>query len=89
MPFQSTHELREFHRFVGEKLNNGGMDLSPEQALEEWRRLHPDESALAEDTAAIQEALDRNEGNRTQTARQLGISLRTLQYRLKQYFGEE
>jgi len=38
---------------------------------------------------AIQEALDRNEGNRTQTARQLGISLRTLQYRLKQYFGEE
>ena len=50
-------ELREFHRFVGEKLNNGGVDLSPEQALEEWRRLHPDESALAEDTAAIQEAL--------------------------------
>ena len=38
---------------------------------------------------AIQEALDRNEGNRTETARQLGISLRTLQYRLKQYFGDE
>jgi DNA-binding NtrC family response regulator len=38
---------------------------------------------------AIREALDRNEGNRTHAARQLGISLRTLQYRLKQYFGEE
>jgi two-component system response regulator HydG len=37
---------------------------------------------------AIQEALERNEGNRTQAARQLGISLRTLQYRLKEYFGE-
>ena len=34
---------------------------------------------------AIEEALDENEGNRTRTARQLGISLRTLQYRLKQY----
>ena len=38
---------------------------------------------------AIQEALDRNAGNRTHAARQLGISLRTLQYRLKEYFGEE
>jgi DNA-binding NtrC family response regulator len=37
---------------------------------------------------AIQEALDRNAGNRTHAARQLGISLRTLQYRLKEYFEE-
>jgi DNA-binding NtrC family response regulator len=37
---------------------------------------------------AIQEALDRNAGNRTHAARQLGISLRTLQYRLKEYFNE-
>jgi DNA-binding NtrC family response regulator len=34
---------------------------------------------------AIEEALRRNNGNRTQTARDLGISLRTLQYRLKEY----
>jgi DNA-binding NtrC family response regulator len=34
---------------------------------------------------AIEEALRRNDGNRTKTARQLGISLRTLQYRLKEY----
>lgn len=34
---------------------------------------------------AIEEALAANAGNRTHTARQLGISLRTLQYRLKQY----
>jgi len=34
---------------------------------------------------AIEEALRANQGNRTQAARQLGISLRTLQYRLKEY----
>jgi len=34
---------------------------------------------------AIEDALDENQGNRTRTAKQLGISLRTLQYRLKEY----
>jgi DNA-binding NtrC family response regulator len=34
---------------------------------------------------AILEALRRNGGNRTKTAQELGISLRTLQYRLKEY----
>jgi two-component system response regulator HydG len=34
---------------------------------------------------AIEGALRTNRGNRTLAARQLGISLRTLQYRLKEY----
>jgi two-component system, NtrC family, response regulator AtoC len=34
---------------------------------------------------AIEEALKRHHGNRTHAARDLGISLRTLQYRLKEY----
>lgn len=34
---------------------------------------------------AIEDALAENGGNRTRAARQLGISLRTLQYRLKEY----
>jgi len=34
---------------------------------------------------AIEDALLENQGNRTKTAKQLGISLRTLQYRLKEY----
>ncbi|MDX1983751.1 MAG: sigma-54 dependent transcriptional regulator [Bryobacteraceae bacterium] len=34
---------------------------------------------------AIEDALAANGGNRTRTAKQLGISLRTLQYRLKEY----
>lgn len=37
---------------------------------------------------AIEEALRSHHGNRTQAARQLGISLRTLQYRLKEYSNE-
>ena len=35
--------------------------------------------------AVIEEALKANHGNRTHAARQLGISLRKLQYRLKEY----
>jgi two-component system, NtrC family, response regulator AtoC len=34
---------------------------------------------------AIESALRENDGNRTRAAKQLGISLRTLQYRLKEY----
>jgi two-component system response regulator HydG len=34
---------------------------------------------------AIEDALRMQNGNRTRAARQLGISLRTLQYRLKEY----
>ncbi len=41
---------------------------------------------LAElEKAAIFEALERNHGDRRSTAKQLGVSLRTLQYRLKDY----
>jgi DNA-binding NtrC family response regulator len=34
---------------------------------------------------AIEDALAMNAGNRTKAAEQLGISVRTLQYRLKEY----
>ena len=50
-------ELREFHRFLTDKLSADGIDLSPEEALDEWRRLHPQSQAFDEDVAAIQEAL--------------------------------
>ncbi len=56
MPTQ-IDELRDFHHFLGEKLDKSGGELSPEEALDEWRRLHPDMPALADDAAAIAEAL--------------------------------
>jgi hypothetical protein len=57
MPIQ-TDELRDFHTFLRQKLNADGATLSPEEALDEWRRLHPEPQASADDFAAIQEALD-------------------------------
>ena len=58
MPAQVSDELREFHRFLSEKLNDSQIDWSPEEAVDEWRRLHPDAQASAEELAAIQEALN-------------------------------
>ena len=57
MPSHAIQELREFHRFLTEKVDSAAVDLSPEEALDEWRRLHPPADA-SEDAAAIREALD-------------------------------
>ncbi len=51
-------ELREFHEFLSDKLAESHPVLSPEEALDEWRAVHPHEEAFAEDVAAVQEALD-------------------------------
>jgi hypothetical protein len=58
MPTEMIEELREFHRFLTDKLSADGIDLSPEEALDEWRRLHPQTQAFDEEVAAIQEAVD-------------------------------
>jgi hypothetical protein len=57
MPGEVIEELRHFHQFLGDKLNGAGTDWSPEEALDEWRRLHPTAQPL-EEVAAIREALD-------------------------------
>lgn len=54
----TMEELRSFHRFVSERLNGSAGALSPEEALDEWRRSNPSPDALEEDAAAIQEAID-------------------------------
>jgi len=53
-----TNELRDFRDFLSQKLSNGGAEVSPEEALDEWRTGHPESHAKDEDAAAIQEALD-------------------------------
>lgn len=60
----SMNELREFHIFVGERVNNGGAGLSPEEVLDEWRALHPPPTD-PEDLEAIQEAIDDIESGDT------------------------
>ncbi len=58
MSADAMDDLREFHRFLSEKLSAGPLEWSPEEALDEWRRLHPDAQDAGEDLAALQEALD-------------------------------
>lgn len=51
---------------------------------------HPAVAKLREiERLAIEGALRANHGNRTHAARQLGISLRKLQYRLKEYAQQD
>jgi len=57
MPAHDIDELRDFHRFLTEKVGSEAADLSPEEALDEWRRLHPPADS-SEDAAAIREALE-------------------------------
>lgn len=58
MQSQTANELREFHRYLTERISSNSVDLSPEEALEEWRLEHPSDEAFEEDVAAIQEAID-------------------------------
>jgi len=53
-----ANELRDFHDFLSEKLSNGGAGISPEEALDEWRAQNPEVQGLADEIAAIKEALD-------------------------------
>ena len=54
----TINELREFHQFLGAKLENGGAELLPEEVLEEWRQLHPEPWDEEDDVAAIQASID-------------------------------
>lgn len=58
MPTPAMKELRDFHQFLGEKLVGGDTDVTPEEALDQWRQSHPDEESSKSDLEAIREALD-------------------------------
>jgi hypothetical protein len=53
-------QLADFHRFIGQKLQEGGHDLSPEAALNEWRREN-DLEWTEDDFAAVDEAIQAME----------------------------
>jgi hypothetical protein len=69
MSAHSVEELRAFHQFVGDKVNDGGSSLSPEDVLDEWRTIHPEAKASAEEIAAIQEAIPFDDFDRDFRAR--------------------
>ena len=63
----AASELREFHRFLSAKLENGGAELLPEEALDEWRQLHPELSEEALDEGS---SLAANEHRFNELSRQ-------------------
>lgn len=52
-----NRELVEFHQFIGEKLSQGDILVSPEEALDEWRAQHTLEDDEQDDLEAIKEAV--------------------------------
>jgi len=58
MTADAQFELRGFHEYLGQKLAAGEFALSPEEALDEWRAAHHSEANLADEVAAVREALD-------------------------------
>lgn len=73
------NELAAFHSFVGNQLQSGQDELTPEDALEMWRDHHPD-SASEDATEEIREALaDMAAGDR-------GISIEEADREFRQRF---
>jgi hypothetical protein len=54
MSTDAASELQSFQRYIAEIVSRGGADASPEEALDEWRALHPSD----DDVFAVREALD-------------------------------
>lgn len=50
-------ELSNFHSFIAEQLKVAHSDVSPEEALDLWRSVHPLPDAEDDAVAAVQEAL--------------------------------
>jgi len=54
---QTRHDLQEFHAYLGKTLAIGRADLTPEEALDEWRILNPAPEELAASVAAVRRAI--------------------------------
>src|SRR5438128_10821392 len=76
----AAEELREFHRFVSQKLDQGNGALLPEDVLDEWREIHPEycsSQESAETVTAVRQALvDMEAGDRGTPASEVLAELR-------------
>jgi hypothetical protein len=64
MPTDLQTELQEFQAFIAQHLR-AGTEMSPEEALDLWRRENPDDALRAEDIKAVKAALrDMEHGDR-------------------------
>lgn len=53
----SAVDLRDFHRFLDELIASGRA-TTPEDAVDEWRTMHPTPEMIEEDVLAVGEALE-------------------------------
>jgi hypothetical protein len=53
-----TADLSGFHSFIGEKLKEKNVGISPEEALDIWRAQHPLPDDFEENVEALREALE-------------------------------
>ncbi len=61
MNTDAVSELQSFQQFVGDIVSRGESNASPEEALDQWRAMHPRD----DDLIAVREALDdMNAGDR-------------------------
>jgi hypothetical protein len=51
-------DLHRFHLFVGQKLATGEASISPEDALDQWRAENRSPEEIADEIAAVREALE-------------------------------
>jgi hypothetical protein len=61
MSTNSSDELSSFQHFLTERIASGDAELSPEQALDEWRTAHPCEDDFADTVRALRTALSEME----------------------------
>jgi hypothetical protein len=61
----ADHELSSFHQFLTERIASGSGDISPEEAVDQWRAEHPDDTEFTNTVQALREALaDMEAGDR-------------------------
>lgn len=53
----ASDDLQDFHRYLGDRIRDGVDGLSPEDVLDEWREVHPDEDSLSLSTEEIKDVL--------------------------------
>jgi hypothetical protein len=57
MSIDTQNELLKFHLFLGQQIESKQC-ISPEEAVELWRELHPSAEQIEDDRQAILEALE-------------------------------
>ena len=79
--------LSKAHLLNNDQLPDEVREAGPARAHQDFTKNTLSESVELLETKMIRDALDKTNGNREKAAKMLGISLRSLQYKIKKYFS--